>query len=80
MRRWQVFVVLAAVVLVLLLLLELLPDDLDRLDRGSEKVVLATLTATVTPTPGWWEQVTPWSASATKTPALTPTPQQGERP
>jgi hypothetical protein len=81
MKRWQVFAVLAALVLVLALALELMPDG-----QGVEsaKVLrISTPTATTTPTPGWWEQVATWTpivTATTATPTTTTTPQQGGQP
>ncbi len=69
MRKWGIFVILAVLTAGLLMSVELLKQT----ERGEIQTVrLATRTATVTRTPGWWEQVATWTPTPTGEATTTP--------
>lgn len=83
MKRWSVFVMLAAVVLALLVAGELLAEQPTAGSTGGLRMTLRTQTPTMTRTAGWWAEVATWTPTATgavataeATPAesATPTP------
>lgn len=63
MRRWMIFGLLAAALVIGLAALDL---NREAGETNGEKVVrLATYTPTLTHTPGWWEEAATWTPTPT---------------
>lgn len=65
MKRWSVFVMLAAVVLALLVAGELLAEQRAAGSTEGVRVTLRTQTPTMTRTAGWWTAVATWTPTPT---------------